>query len=74
MNLDNYVFVFNDESTNLLVSKKGRFYDINTKKFREPKYLMGRGYLRISIKGEHNVMPTKDMVYKIRSQKTWKHI
>lgn len=54
--LRDFIMVFNDPKTNLLVNKEGKFYDTRLNKFREPKYLMGRGYLRISIKGEHHLM------------------
>ena len=53
MDLKNYKYAFNDESTCVLINKECKVYDTNTNKFRDAKYLMGRGYLRISIHGEH---------------------
>ena len=53
--MKNWKYAYNDENTHLLVSKKGEFFDTNTNMLRDSNYLMGRGYLRVSIKGIHHL-------------------
>ena len=53
MNLDGFKYVFNDESLDLMVNKDGIFYDTKYMRLRSNNTLVGRGYNKVSIKGNY---------------------
>lgn len=89
MNLEEFKYVFNDISTNLLYVHKGEHSSSHNKGIGNGRTKLTPDivyYIKYTISNEtynvtkdlvfnkYNIIPTKDMVYKIRSNKTWKDI